>query len=219
MVYYKLFRESENHNGFQFKDGLNVNRDPWNTDGRSGGGFYFCKEEDIWHHITLHEDLMWIREVTLPDDASHISFEHEEKAHKILLGPRILFTDFLNESYERCMEAVKKSWYALALVKEQTFELCLAAVKHSGYALQHVKEHRPELWLAAVTRNGYALKHVKEQTPELCMIAVKQDGYAIQFVNDQTYELCMAAVRQNGRALMYVKEPTDELRMAAANQN
>jgi hypothetical protein len=50
MKYFKIFNESDNHNGFQYVDGLNVDIIPFNDDPNEScveGGLYFSDVEHI----------------------------------------------------------------------------------------------------------------------------------------------------------------------------
>ena len=65
-IYYKITNENENHNGFQYKDGLNVlkekfNDNPYHTCVR--GGLYFT---DLEHIINFLDYGCYLREIELP---------------------------------------------------------------------------------------------------------------------------------------------------------
>jgi len=50
MKYYKIFNENDNHKGFQYVDGLNIDSIPFNDDPNQScveGGFYFSDVEHI----------------------------------------------------------------------------------------------------------------------------------------------------------------------------
>ncbi len=67
----KLTTGTENHNGFQFDTGTNVDIIKFDPTGScSAGGFYFIEKSEInnWFHYN-NVDMHWIREVTIPDDA------------------------------------------------------------------------------------------------------------------------------------------------------
>jgi predicted RNase H-like nuclease len=100
---------------------------------------------------------------------------------------------------ELCLEVVKKRWYALQFVKEQTQEMCLEAVKQNVTALEYVKEQTSELCLEAVKKSWYALQFVKEQTSELCLEAVKENSNAVLFVEKkyETEELYNIYIKNN----------------------
>jgi len=92
MEYYKIFNEKENHNGFQFKEGLNILEEEWNPSGNcTSGGFYIAKE-DIFAFLNYGP---WIRKITLPKDAmvyENPGSPKKYKADKIILGRKFKIT-------------------------------------------------------------------------------------------------------------------------------
>jgi len=89
-IYFKLLNKEENHNGFQFKTGLNVDNISFNRDHDiicGPGGIYFSKSQDIleWVNFAIY----WVREVIIPEDANVIEFEDKLRADKIILKERL----------------------------------------------------------------------------------------------------------------------------------
>ena len=172
----KLTNKLENHNGYQFQTGLNVDSIPFNPSGQcQPGGIYFCLSEKmlVWLNYALNQ-MVYARLVTIPDDAQIYIEGNKFKADKIILSERQEIgnlEEWKDVCY--CLEAVRRNGFALEYVRKQTPEICLAAVKEGGLALQYVLQHTQEICLVAVKRNGYALRYVLEQTPEVCLAAVK----------------------------------------------
>jgi len=88
--YFKLLNEKEIHNNFQFKDGLNIDPIPFNSNEDEKcvpGGIYFSKAEDIlkWLQYRHH----WVREVTILENAQVVEFKNKLRADKIILEPRM----------------------------------------------------------------------------------------------------------------------------------
>ena len=48
--FYKIFNEEENHRGFQYVDGLNIDIDNFNTDSFDDG-LYFCEKQYIGLYV------------------------------------------------------------------------------------------------------------------------------------------------------------------------
>ena len=193
---YRFTYHDEIHNGFQYKDGLNIDHLEFYPYGTCGsGGLYFVDENNIWNYL-INSDFQWIREVTIPFDARVYVDKGKYKSDKFILEPRKRISEYEIETH-RYAEAVKQIGYmALQFVKDQTNEICMEAVKQNGRALEFVKEQTNEIYMEAVKQNGRALEFVKEQTNEICMEAVKQNGCALEFVKDQTHEICMEAVKK-----------------------
>ena len=218
----KLTNRVENHNGYQFQTGLNVDSIPFNPKGQCRpGGIYFCLLEKI--HLWLNYDIksmIYARLVTIPDDARIYIETDKFKADRLILGERQKIGDL--EQWKDplyCLEAVREDGHALKFVVKQTEAVCLEAVKQEGNNLMHVLEQTREICLAAINNNTYALAHVKDQTPELCLKAIEQSPDAVHYVKDQSKELCLEAIRQDPLALEYVKNQTPELCMEAVRQD
>ena len=215
----KLTNIDENHNGYQFKDGLNVDTIPFSTQRDcSPGGIYFCRIDNFVKYLKYGTKTMhFIRFVTIPDDAKVFQEHDKYKSDKIILSER--YNIFENEKI--CLEAVKQNSGVLKYIEHQTPEMCLIAVQKDGHALQYVKEQTHDLCLIAIRQNSGALEYVKDQTSELCLIAVRKNGYNLEFVKNQTPEICLAAVKQKGCALQYVKDQdqTHDLCLIAVQQN
>ena len=215
----KLTNESENHNGYQFRTGLNVDTVAFNPRGIcQPGGIYFCEWEKLPMWIDYGSWIMvYARFVSIPEDAQVYEEGNKFKANKLMLGERQKIAELeIWEDREYCMRAWDLS---NVLVYFQTAEICLAAVKQDGNALEYVKNQTEEICLEAVKQNGWALRYVRDQTEAICLEAVRRIGYVLHSVKNQTEEICMAAVRQNGYALQFVKNQTDDLCMEAVKNN
>lgn len=89
--FYKLTFEDEIHNGYQFKDGLNIDNIPFSPEGScQPGGIYFTEDKHFDHWNFSHT---YYREVMIPNDAKVYVEDAKFKADKIILGPRKLISD------------------------------------------------------------------------------------------------------------------------------
>ena len=83
--YFKILNKDRNHNGFQYKIGLNVL--PQGEFARTGscvpGGFYYTTIENILEFIDYGIDLF---EVTIPEDAQIRKISNKWRTDKIILG-------------------------------------------------------------------------------------------------------------------------------------
>ena len=237
----KLTNESENHNGYHFRTGLNVDTVAFNPRGScQPGGIYFCEWEKLPMWIDYGAWIMvYARFVSIPEDAQVYEEGNKFKANKLMLGERqkIAELEIWNDreyclrawdlgnvlvyfqTAEICLAAVKRKGSVLQDVKNPTEEMCLAAVKQNGYALQYVQNQTEDICLAAVRKNCHALQYVQNQTEEICMEAVRRDFHALEYVRNQTEEICMSAVRHNGWALKYVQNQTEEICMEAVRRD
>ena len=224
----KLTNQLENHNGYQFQTGLNIDSIPFNPQGKCNpGGIYFCLFEDLqlWLNY-IDQEMFYIRLVTIPDDALVWTEQNKFKADRLILSDRLEIGDlevWKDPAY--CLTAVKYDGLSLRFIKQQTPEICLEAVKNNdygllyGYALKYVLEQTEEICVAAVKKDGLALKYVTKQTPQICLEAVKNNGYALASVLEQTEEICLAAVQKYGCALLCVTKQTHQICLAAVQND
>lgn len=95
-IYYKITNKDENHNGFQYKDGLNVLLEPFNddlTDTCCPGGFYFTSAEYILKFLSYG---IYLREVTLPTNDKNfkmVADDEKYRSNMIILGKRYDLSD------------------------------------------------------------------------------------------------------------------------------
>lgn len=92
MKYFRFTNEEEDHNGFKYKTGLNVDTIAFNPCMSCGAGLYFFGRDNIsdapCNVNPCISPLVWVREVILPEDARHMDLVHKHKADKFILGPR-----------------------------------------------------------------------------------------------------------------------------------
>ncbi len=163
----KLTNESEIHNNYKFKTGLNVDTIPFRPLGSCrAGGIYFCLFDHLNYFLNYNGEFMfYVRFVTIPDNAQVWVEFSKFKADQLILSDRqkIIDLDIWSNSYY-----CEKSWHLnrnnFRYIREQTPEICLKAVKYDGRMLEYVLNQTPEINLAAVQELGWALRFVKEQT-------------------------------------------------------
>jgi hypothetical protein len=94
----KLTNEKENHNGFQFVDGINEDTNTFDTSYPcSKGGIYFCYKHNVQQWTNNDVEMKYVRYVTIPDDAK-VYYENDKfKTNKLVLGSRQNLADIINE--------------------------------------------------------------------------------------------------------------------------
>jgi len=90
-TYYKVLNAAENHNGYQYHDGLNIDPVPFNSDPEAScvpGGFYFTDLDHIGDFFCYGAHC---REVTVPKNARVVKDPDGDKwrADKLVLGRRL----------------------------------------------------------------------------------------------------------------------------------
>lgn len=184
----KITNLEENHNGFQFKNGINVDHldfDP--TEACKKGGIYFCQLSNIFEWINYGKIKgHYIRTVTV-DFNEDIYVEYNKfKAKKIHLENRVLISEYINNYV--------------------SFELCM---KEIWYKNENVYEHIPDIiYLEMIKCNNGSLQSIPEykMTELLCLEAVKNNGLELQFVPThlKTSIICSEALKQNKNAKKYI---------------
>ena len=215
--FYKITNERENHHGYQYKDGLNIDDKPFNPNIDCGeGGLYFTNLENI---VYFTEWGINVREIEILENSKVMVLDNKFKSECLILGKKWGLYEFINQNEEFIKLLVKYKGLILKYVNIQTDEICKLAVQQHGYALKYVKNQTDEICELAVQQNGEYLEYVKNQTDKICKLAVQQNGRALYYVKNQTDEICKLAVQQNGLALYYVKNKTDEIYKLAVQQN
>ena len=78
-MYYKITNSTENHNGYQYKDGLNILQEPFAETGSCcPGGFYFT---DIDHILKFLSYGIYLREITLPINDSDFKMVRDDRTN------------------------------------------------------------------------------------------------------------------------------------------
>ena len=181
-TFVKILSDNLTHNGFTYKQGLNIDTNDFNPNGEcQSGGLYFC---DIWLSYLYLRFGNKFAYVIVPDDARVYIEENKFKSDKLILNEIFSLTN-------------------LHLFSDNNF--IRLAIRQNGCALQYIKEQTEEICKLAVQQHGSALQFVKKQTEEICKLAVQRDSRALQFVKKQTEEICKLAVQQNVCASQYVK--------------
>ena len=88
--FWKITNEEENHHGFQYKNGLNVDTQKFQKSGTCvKGGLYFTDSENIYNFFNYG---VWLREVFVPYDAKMVldpgTDTKKYRANKLYLGNR-----------------------------------------------------------------------------------------------------------------------------------
>lgn len=244
-TYYKIINEWSSHRGFQYKDGLNIDTQPFNPKGMClGGGLYFASRKTICRHIHLG---LYVCEVKVP---LGIPVYHEEidkwKASQLIVDLKqkkslyefpwteediqekpelIQYISPSRLTMKMCEIAVQHSGYLLQYVLQsfRTPQLIEQAIENEPHALRFVKNPSSALCFKAVSRKGNAIQHIKDPIKRgsaiLCKAAVQSSGIALQYVPEQTEDLCLWAVKTNGFALCFVNKQTEQICYEAVYQN
>lgn len=126
---YRFTNHDEIHRNFEYKTGLNKDSIPFNSN-KLSGGLYFG---DVFHVGTWCFNMVWVREVTIPNDAKVFAGENMFKADKIVLGDKISIAHFYIPE-EFCLEAVQVNDCAFDFVQNKTPEIISVVLNEYAWA-------------------------------------------------------------------------------------
>jgi hypothetical protein len=208
---YKFTNLEENHNGYQYIDGLNIDPNEFDTSQGecSKGGLYFTSVEYAAEWILDNE---YVRNVTIPDDARICIYKTKFKADKIIVGLRTRICDsgiLASEEVQRL--AVQRAGSSIKHIKDPSEEIQMLAVKKYDCYIEYISKPTEEVQKLAVQQNGHAIRFIKDPSEEVQKLAVQQKGDAIQYIVEPSEEVQRLAVQQNGNAIQYIVEPSEEV--------
>ena len=211
-IYYKVVSPTFRNRDVQYTLGLNE----YTKDiDKPKSGLYFCEQKDIGYWLRLYHNPIICEVVLCPNSIVYTEYR-KLKTDRFLLQNPLPVREFLKTM--DCMRIVLDDGLALEYM-DQTPELCMAAVKQNGRAIQFVFDKTFDLWSEAWTQNGRTLEYMDDQTQCVCLLAVRQNGLAMKFVKLQDNSVCMMAVHQNGLALKYIENPSPYVVKIALEQN
>ncbi len=117
----KLTNQSENHNEFHFKTGLNIDSIPFNPKGNcQSGGIYFCSIDNLFKWLNYSDQSMiYVRSVIIPDDALVWIEEDKFKTDRLILGEKMLIEDMdIWNDLEYCLKAIKYDYTIIEYMKK-----------------------------------------------------------------------------------------------------
>ena len=97
MKYYKLLNEQEYHNGFQYKKGLNIDTNKFDTSHICGYGIYITDEDNVGDWLIYMPNIRYIRQVFVSDiNKLYEECKGKYKCHSVNLGNRYDLTKIHN---------------------------------------------------------------------------------------------------------------------------
>ncbi len=220
---YKLTNYTSCHNGFQFKEGLNIDTIPFNTTREcSPGGMYFTTSDDFYRYLMYNDKKMyWVYDVEIPPEAKvHYEPNGKAKTDRFILKnkrPISELKEWDDENFQ--FKVIKYSDHFMRYIPNPTRAVKLKVVSFGGDGIHHIKNPDEELKLAAVTSYAHSIRFIDDPSEEVQLVAVKQSGMCLQWIANPTYKVKFAAVTECGLAIKFVENPDDALKNAAITQN
>jgi len=145
-TYYKVTKENEIHHDYQYKDGLNILKEEFNDNPKAScvpGGFYFTDYENLAKFFAYG---IWIREVTIPEDARVVKDPEGDKwrTDKIIFGKKY----HIKKDFDKWFDPEKYNWkdsHFLAIYCSEHFDKWFDPEKYnwnySEYLARYCSEH------------------------------------------------------------------------------
>jgi hypothetical protein len=158
LKFVKILSEDLKHNGFQYKEGMNVDTKPFDNNFNSsfGYGLYFTTNKLIYDYLSYGP---LIADVTVPLDANVVQFADKFRADRIYISNI--------RRWDRELDLEK-------------------ALNNNGSAIKHIQNPSDELLLMAIRRNARNIQYIKNPTDEMKLAAIKQNTTTIQYIKDST---------------------------------
>lgn len=230
--FYKLLAADYTHRGFTYREGLNVNNQPWNAEPIcSEGGLYFSSFKYLGRWFRA--DWPMIADVEVPDDAQMVKICDKYKADRVVLSNFRSVREFLAEQDD----ATLYMWLQLAaicdlaaldvIVTQATLsdDILLGVLDddRSCVTAQFFKGRSDRVRIAAVQRNPEMLELFEKPISEAVYLAAIASNPERVFVglkhDDQTEALCLAAVQRSPNLLMQVQKQTPAICFAAVMED
>ena len=228
----KLTNEKENHNGFQFKTGLNEDTIPFNpTDECKKGGIYFTDINNISNWLYYNGDVMkYCRPVTLPSDCRVYVERGKIKADKIILDDRVEIKDlphWLDEDF--CLKALERNYeYSYNHVKNFSEKIQLYMINNEIYNIDIYEILMKKVCISEkvqldiVKINGKFIKKLIDKkidvSEDVQLAAIKQKYKVIKYIKNPSEFVKLVAIKQNYKAIKYIKNPSEDMQLAAIEQ-
>jgi len=200
----KLTNEACCHNGFQYREGLNIDPIPLSHRYCSAGGLYVTFE-DCWYHWTAYRsnnpslenslstmDYIW--DVDIPDDATVIVEDDTKiKATAIILSNRRPIKDLTE-------------W------KDPAFRQRAVALytTSSDYNYRFFPSLTLEQQLRMVENDGYYIQYLAHPSEEAQMYVINMDPWDIKYIQCQSEAVQLEALKMNPAVIRYIRYPTIE---------
>lgn len=177
----KLTNSGEIHKGYLYKDGLNLDHQPFNPTGScEWGGLYFIELKYITSLLDTGE-FQYMREVEIPGDALVYIDNLKFKTNKFKLKPRHeIMSHPLWSNNNICLEALKFDYRIYHFIANPTPEINFQAVKLNGLLLEKIKKNQTqELVDLAIQDYPEAIRFAENQYKTIpnSLIAVKKRAY------------------------------------------
>jgi len=223
----KLTNVTSCHNGFQYREGLNIDHIPLSLGHCSAGGLYLTYE-NCWYRWTSYGlsrpkmNMYYIWDVEIPDDATVITEDWTKlKATAIILSncrPIKELEAWKNPTFQRLATEDLDNYgceYNYTFFPNLTREQQLSMVSRSGSLIRFIDNPPKEVQIQAVKNGPRSIEYIKEPSEEVQMLAIKGNPCSIEYIKEPSEEVQMLAIKGNPACIRYIKDPSKEAQIWA----
>jgi hypothetical protein len=229
--YIKVLSENLKHYNFIYKEGLNIDHIPFNTDANcKSGGLYFTTIEHVYGFLLFGA---LIADVEIPTDAKVVHLPNKSKADKIIIkNIRRWDTELdlekiikINSSHIQFIQNPSEKLQLLAIfhdaisikfINNPSYSAKLAAVKKDGTTIKYINDYNDEIARCAIIQSPFIFKVIKKPNYKLQRLAVKLLGLNIRYIVNPLESVQLLAVKNDGIAIRYILNPSKRVKRAAA---
>ena len=159
MRYYKLTTEEKNHNDYEYKLGLNENKD----------GLYFTDEHNWTRWIEYDDKIMyWIWDCNPIGEI--LDFNGKYKAPGIVLSnPRCIFN-----TPDLVKTLINKCGWALKYIKNPSEEIQLEYVEKFGWGIKYISNPSEKVQKKAIKSSSWAIQNIINPSDKIKLFAIKE---------------------------------------------
>jgi hypothetical protein len=163
-VFYKITNHVENHNEFQYKEGLNILQQEYNSTQECGpGGLYVTNKEDLHEFAGFGHN---IREIHIPKDAKITKFSQKYKVDKLIFLKKYSFSEFIKKHKLNRKDSCKLYMNYLLLNNSDYDHTKIDIISQNKYFLEtyivSIYSHSKEMFLTLLKQNAYNIKFLKK---------------------------------------------------------
>jgi hypothetical protein len=213
-TFVKLTNKTENHRGFQYKDGLNIDTNEFGI--QFDVGLFFTEYDKIykWIEINYNYSHSYYRIVTIPD-YSQVCIDYDAyKTDKFILGERKeIFNDYIF-----CENIIKKkpSLFQYIPISNQTENICELALEsiikiknYNYYIIKFItdenlnKEKVHNMIKNVLKVYAFAILYIKNPTEEMYDLAIERNYQVIEFINNEN--IINKYIQKDGLLLRFIR--------------
>src|SRR5579862_8275445 len=159
--YYKFTNKECKHNEFQYREGLNTDTKPWNTDECSEGGLYIVPVEYWYEWITYRDDLYYVWDAQPISDLINYESNHKVKCHQIELSNcrRIEEMDEWKSESDQ-LAVVRKHGRITKYFQNPSEQAQLAVIRQNVYNIRYIPNPSEQAQLAVIRQNVYNIRYI-----------------------------------------------------------